>query len=263
MTHFRKISLDTERNPFSELAGSVVFETLGKGRQGAILVKRQQQRVPIVRTTTRYQNAAQDFQASHCALIEKIQSGFADLAPLNFNNALVEIYDSRYRKMGFHSDQSLDLADSSHIALASFYEREDLPKSAMRVLKIKHKATGEQSELRMEPRSVILFSLECNAEHVHKIVLNSTKSKSNEETRWLGLTFRLSKTWVEFIDQRPVLQPAKLPLRLATTAEWREFLRRKGAENRDVNHRNAPLDFCLSPSDLLPVAEPPQSMGEQ
>ncbi len=166
-TAFHKIVLPLERNLFDELFHSTEFESTGKGRLGNHLVRWDGQHIPVVRTTTRYTIPATAFSEIHQSLIELINETLSvekkDISFQNFNNALIEVYDAVYSKMGFHSDQALDLEDHSFIALFSCYEKPDeLKDFQLRKLVIKNKTTDEESEIILHHNSVVLFSLETN-----------------------------------------------------------------------------------------------------
>jgi hypothetical protein len=115
-------NLFEQHNLFEQLHNSVTFEKVGKGRLGAVLVQLDgDQRVPIVRTTARYTTAAQCFQPLHEDLALQIQrmvvgpvAGPVGGMQTGFNNALVETYTNAYAKMGYHSDQDLDLKDGTY-----------------------------------------------------------------------------------------------------------------------------------------------------
>lgn len=128
---FKKISIDyLNNNLFTELSESVNFETICKGRKGAILVNIKNNLIPIVRTTTKYKNTVQKFMKIHENIMEEIKKH----GDFKFNNAMIEIYDSDYSKMKFHSDQSLDLEKESYICIFSCYKDKE---SSIRTLEIK------------------------------------------------------------------------------------------------------------------------------
>lgn len=110
---FHEIILPLEGNLFNELADSIDFENITKGRMGNHLVKVDEKGVPIVRTTTKYTIPAHNFSTIHHLVVASInstiQSNNRDNLPLpDFNNALIEVYDRNYSKMNYHSDQCLD-----------------------------------------------------------------------------------------------------------------------------------------------------------
>lgn len=114
-------ALPIEQDLFADLSASARLEDVGKGRRGATLTRIGEAGcVPLVRTTTQYSSPAQRFRAVHERLAQWIQNHTA--IPVGFNNALVECYTNAYRTMGSHSDQALDLADESFIAVFSCYQ---------------------------------------------------------------------------------------------------------------------------------------------
>jgi hypothetical protein len=115
---FSKFDMNYKNNLFEELSKSTKFEKLGKGRYGAVLADIHKNVVPIVRTTTKYNNPIQKFSQIHYDIMKNIKD-------INFNNALIEIYDKVYTKMGEHSDQALDLDINSYICLFSCYNNPD------------------------------------------------------------------------------------------------------------------------------------------
>src|SRR5579863_5668420 len=110
---FEKYFLDYKTNIFDELARSIEYEDITKGRKGAILVDCKNDLIPLVRTTTNYKKPAQRFLRIHYDIIEQIKK-VTNNNKLEFNNAMIEIYDSKYCTMGFHSDQATDLAEDSY-----------------------------------------------------------------------------------------------------------------------------------------------------
>ena len=69
---FYKFVLPLQKNLFEDLANSVDFEDVTKGRKGNHLVKVSELGVPIVRTTTKYNQAAHNFSHLHLHLVENI-----------------------------------------------------------------------------------------------------------------------------------------------------------------------------------------------
>jgi hypothetical protein len=71
---FRQYALPLAGDPFEELSASVRFEEVGRGRQGAVLVRPDEARgTPIVRTTTSYALPAQPFPPAYLRLARAIQ----------------------------------------------------------------------------------------------------------------------------------------------------------------------------------------------
>lgn len=252
---FYKFVLPLERNLFGELARSVDFEDVTKGRVGNHLVALDEEGVPLVRTTTKYTKPAHNFSAIHHEIVKSIQnvadkSGEVQFPSLSFNNALIEIYDQAYTKMKYHSDQCLDLDVDSYIALFSCYEHpEDTATPRLRKLRVRSKITDEESVFVLENNSVILFSLETNTQFQHKIVLDSAPNPQSGN-RWLGITFRKSKTLIRFRDGLPYFSDGSL-LKLADEAQRKEFYRLRGQENKRMDFTYPAITYTLSVGDTM------------
>jgi len=231
-------TLDFPENLFPMLSKNL-FEPVVEGRKALNLIRIKDDLYPLVRTTTRYQNPALPFEEIHETIINKIKEQFLDLS-LDFNNAMVEIYNNLYTSMGYHSDQALDLDKDSYIAIFSVYNNQ---KYVPRTLMIQNKITKNISKIVMEHNSVILFSVKENAKHLHKIILE----KNSKDTEWLGITFRLSKTMIKFIDNKPYfLNGEELILK-----NDKEFYHLRTKENKEIEFEYPPLNYTISPSDLL------------
>lgn len=253
-----------DQNFFKNLTQNVKFETQKKGRQGTILVRRDpdQDRIPLVRSTTKYSNPYQYFGENHVRLAEQIATAIAsnqNIEPPHFNNAMIELYTNDYRTMGYHTDQGLDLEKNSWICLFTCYSNPN--SDAKRVLSVKNKLTGSEQDLVLENNSIVFFSTATNKNHLHKIVLPQCRG-SNQNNTWLGLTFRTSKTfllsWTLMFEQDnsqttscPLIHPSNTRIHLATDCEHREFLRMKGEENRNVEYEYPEINYTLSPGDLM------------
>lgn len=237
---FRTWLLPIADNPYEELLGSVRFEDVAKGRRGTVLVKVENGDVPIVRTTTQYRSPARPFRAVHDRLAEEIRvSGALSCA---FNNALVEHYTNTYSTMKRHSDQALDLADESSIAVYSCYRD---PQTASRRLVIQSKESGTTFEIPMAHGSVVAFSLDTNRRFTHEIALRAN-APDNE---WLGFTFRTSKTFVRFVDGQPCfLDGARLTL--ADDDQRRELFQLRRRENDETSFTYPSISYTTSESDL-------------
>lgn len=157
---------------------------------------------------------------------------------VSFNNAMAEMYDYRYTKMGYHSDQALDLAPDSWICIFSCYE--DRSEAHPKILVIKDKVTRETSELVMEYGSVVMFSTTTNERYLHKIVSKTQQTQST----WLGITFRLSKTFVHYANQIPYL--GNRVLTIASDQERKEFCRHKRAENEQIGYDYPDIHYTLN-----------------
>ncbi|MFI8974946.1 hypothetical protein ACIGO9_18810 [Nocardia asteroides] len=242
----RVLALPGTAGLFAELATSVRWEDLGKGRRGATLTQPDETGgVPLVRTTTRYGHPAQRFRPVHEQLARQIQAR-AGLA-VGFNNALIERYTNAYATMGAHSDQALDMSEESSIAVYSCYR--DPVSDPPRRLIFEAKASGEKFDIPLIPHSVVVFSVAMNRLLKHKIVLDDPARAADNE--WLGVTFRTSKTLVRFRDGHPHLSPGSR-LTPADDDQRAEFYRLRRRENNESDFHFPPLTYTISASDLLP-----------
>ena len=242
---FSKYDIKLKDNIFEELANSAKFEKLSKGRQGTVLTHVHNNIIPIVRTTTKYNIPSQPFKQVHCDIINKINTVLKTNQNLYFNNALIEMYDMNYTTMGEHSDQALDLDPDSYICLFSCYN--NIETKDIRSLKIKNKTTNELSEIKLFNNSIILFSVKTNSNYLHKIVLDNVKTNDI----WLGLTFRLSKTFIQFINEIPYFYKTNRILRLANEEELKEFYSLRQKENKSIMFEYPELNYTISSSDLI------------
>lgn len=257
-TGFSKITLDIVTNLFGELFSATNLEPVAKGRLGNHLVKMDDRGIPIVRTTTKYSIPAQNFVAIHHALVERINDTISgnkmgDIPPLHFNNALVEVYDATYTKMNYHSDQSLDLDHDSYIGLFSCYEKpEELTDQHIRKLKIRDKVSEEEFEYALTHHSVVLFSLATNTKFLHKIVLDAVPNSKSQipGNKWLGITFRTSKTYIQFEDNVPLFSNGKR-LELADKEQETTFYKLRGEENRNLNFVYPELTYTVNVADTM------------
>lgn len=240
-------ALPTEEDLFAELSAATRWEDVGKGRKGAVLSKVDETHgVPLVRTTTRYANPAQRFRAVHARLAQRIQECAA--LPIGFNNALIEKYTDDYKKMGSHSDQALDLADESFIAVFSCYRRPE--STPPRKLIFESKGEGEERcEIPLTHNGFVAFSVESNRRLKHRIVLDVPDRRAENE--WLGVTFRTSRTCVRFRDGQADL-PHGPRLMAADDEQRREFYELRRRENNETDFVYPPLTYTVSESDLMP-----------
>jgi hypothetical protein len=248
---FRSQRLDLPSSvTFESLRSSIDWEVTGKGRCAANLVDVQDSKVPIVRTTTSYQRPNQRFLPIHAQVRDAISK---QVAGTQYNNVLAELYDHAYRRMGFHKDQSLDLAIPSVISVFSLYNNPAT--KSVRTLRIKNLATSQTWDVRMEHQSVVSFSTDVNATHVHQILLTEAKDDS-PDVLWLGMTFRHSKTMVHYRDDRVFFCDDDRRMVLADGKQRGEFLRAKGSENAGVGTRDdRELSYTLSEGDMVPPIE--------
>ncbi|WP_228991578.1 alpha-ketoglutarate-dependent dioxygenase AlkB [Streptomyces sp. DH8] len=245
----RSYALPAEENPFAELLASVRWEDVGKGRQGAVLTRIDAEgRAPLVRTTTRYGAPAQRFRPVHESLAHRIQELAA--LPTVFDNALIENYTNAYTTMGAHSDQALDLADGSFIAVFSCYRNPGAGPPRKLVFETKE-PEGERFELPLAHNSAVVFSVAANRRLSHRIILDT--SAGAPDNTWLGVTFRTSRTPVRYTGAGHAHLPGGERLLPADEEQRQEFYRLRRRENREPDFAYpAPLTYTISESDLLP-----------
>ncbi|GAA3091697.1 hypothetical protein GCM10017562_73590 [Streptomyces roseofulvus] len=242
---------DGEGDPFTELMASAHLEDLGKGRTGAVLSRIDASGgVPLVRTTTRYAGPAQRFQPLHERLAARVQERAA--IPVSFNNALMECYTNAYKRMGGHSDQALDLAEDSFIAVYSCYRHPEASPQRKLIFEPKGSA-DERYEISLTHHSVVAFSVEANRRFRHRIVWDPPAAAREPDNPWLGVTFRTSKTTVRFVDGHVSL-PQGVRLTLADDEQARAFYRLRRRENDETDFTYPPLSYTVSESDLMPPA---------
>ena len=151
--------------------------------------------------------------------------------------------------MGFHCDQSQDLEENTLICILSFYLNPTA--QGKRAFVYKQKNDDVENTIIMEHNSMLIFDTQVNMYHLHKIVL--TESKNNE---WVGLTFRTSKTFVQFTHVDKIEQPIPTinnqPLRFVTDEkEKKEYFFLKGLENKQADFTWPILTYTISPSNLM------------
>jgi hypothetical protein len=227
---------------FDELSGSLQFDDVTSGRRGAVLVKVDARGVPIVRTTTQYRAPAQPFRPVHDRLAHEIRDRASLAQP--FNNALVEHYTNAYSTMKRHSDQALDLAGASTIAVYSCYRD---PQHPSRRLIVTPKESGAAFEVPLDHGCVVTFSLDINRRFRHAIVLRPNAPAND----WLGITFRTSTTFVRFVDGSPTLSSGER-LTLASDDQRRELFQMRRRENDETSFAYPSISYTLSESDLVP-----------
>jgi hypothetical protein len=239
---FRPWLLPAADHPFEQLLGSVRFDDVTTGRRGTVLVKVDPSGIPIVRTTTPYHAPAQPFRPIHDRLAQEIRACASLSHP--FNNALVEHYTSAYSTMKRHSDQALDLAEASSIAVYSCYRD---PQQPSRRLIVKPKESGAAFDIPLDHGCVVAFSLDTNRRFSHAIALRANAPDND----WLGITFRTSKTFVRFVDGHPTL-PSGVRLTFASEEQRRELFKMRRRENDETSFAYPSISYTLSQSDLVP-----------
>lgn len=265
MQSFHKYILEDIENPFDELSKSIFFDTITYGRKGANLVDYKNNLMPLVRTTTKYNNANQKFLPVHYEIMDKIKN-VTKIDNLEFNNALIEIYNYSYRDMKFHSDQALDLEEDSYICLYSCYNYSKSNSSSdslslkdncdnpstkdLRILRTKNKIIDEGKDIVLDHNSIIIFSTNTNYTNLHKIILESCSNKSDE---WLGITFRKSKTFIVFNNELPYFYPKNIPLTLANEDQNKEFYKYRSLENSIAGYIYPEILYTINTGDLKPI----------
>ena len=246
------ITKDKFNYNFNNFANATNFENVINGRKGAVICDINNNIIPLVRTTTKYNNPCQQFNEIHYKLINQIQQ-LTNNTNIKFNNALVEIYNNEYSSMGYHTDQAIDLENNSYICLFSIYNNNT--NSNIRSLIIKNKLTNIEEEIILEYNSIIIFSTEINKQYLHKIVLKNI-DKKNTNKQWLGITFRLSKTFIKFINEIPYFininnKEIIHHLYLANDEEKNLFINYKSQENKLTNFVYPLIFYTVNPSDLI------------
>eukprot|EP01126_Amoeba_proteus_P014935 TRINITY_DN1662_c0_g2_i2.p1 TRINITY_DN1662_c0_g2~~TRINITY_DN1662_c0_g2_i2.p1 ORF type:complete len:236 (+),score=30.73 TRINITY_DN1662_c0_g2_i2:137-844(+) len=222
---------------------------LWKGRLvGIAVLPDENKRIPIVRTTTIFNQPPAIFPPLYLALIDEINRN------LQFryfpNNCMVERY-TQYRTMKYHSDQALDLIDSSFICLFSCYNNPNTTK--FRVLRVCNKVTKKESDVVLFHNSCVMFSTRTNSQFVHKIILPNTV-QNTDDSEWLGITMRCSKTYISHdSDGTPRFFNGEI-LKLATVEERQVFYTHKANENKMCDNNVTQVNYTISPSDLMNVA---------
>jgi hypothetical protein len=223
-----------QNNSFSTLTNGIVFEKTIPGRKVAILAN-ELSPLPLVRTTTKYDNFPQLFTPEIKSLIGALPAGF------RVNNIMAEIYSDQSNKMRFHSDQALDLESGSLIGIFSCYSSANV---GIRNLIIRDKTTLAQTDcIEMTEGSFIVFSLKFNKLYQHKIILDA--GRRNGAGEWLGLTMRLSKTLITFINESAYFANGE-PLTLATAEQKKEFMRLKARENKEADFDYSGISITYS-----------------
>ena len=158
------------------------------------------------------------------------------------------IYDFIFENIGFkYNFFHIKRFKIQYICLFSCYNN---PQTAnIRKLKIKNKVTNETSEIELNHYSIVLFSLESNSKHLHKIVLDNPTINNDE---WLGITFRLSKTFIKFINEIAYFNNTYIILKLASKEESKEFYKCRSFENKSIEYKwSDDIFYTINPSDLL------------
>ena len=119
----------------------------------------------------------------------------------------------------------------------------------------------------MTPNSVIAFSTRTNQRYRHQIILDLPRPRllgltptPQPQPRWLGVTFRVSKTFIKYVD-RPYFSDTEdlakdsLMLMLANDAQRAQFYQLRQRENAEIGFNYPRLNYTISPSDLIQPVE--------
>lgn len=238
---FTKYKLDTNIT-FNNLHDEIEFEQINSSRKVSNLAKFSDfNDIPIVRTTSEYKNPIKKFSKSCDTLVKDLQKINSEF---KFNNILAEIYNDKYCSMKWHSDQSLDLDPSSHIAIVSFVSNSN--RTCNRFLEIQTKSGKFIESVSLDPGTAIIFSVDTNTKYNHRIVLY-TKSNNN----WMGLCFRMSITYIKFINEIPYFVNTMKQLLLATTEQKHNIYELKSKENRLINFTYPIIEYSINPGDFI------------
>jgi hypothetical protein len=232
---FQKFDLSSPDFIYQHLS-QVLFEDITRGRKGAILVDIKDELIPLVRSTTKYESQPQSFQPIHYLLMDRCREINPDFI---FNNAMIELYDDQYRTMKAHSDQAQDLEPDSYIAIFSCYSSDE--SRGLRKLKVEHKITKEQFEITLDNMSLVIFSINTNTHHLHKIVLDDP-----HDNQWLGLTFRKSKTMIQMREGVAYFAGTERVLKLATKEQSQQYYKYRSTENREIGYVYPDLDYTIA-----------------
>lgn len=219
---------------FYELS-NINFEEITKGRKAINLVEKIDNTFSVVRTTSKYNNKSILFKQIHYDIINDIKQNIK--FDIDFNNALMELYTTDYKVMKYHSDCGLDLKESSFICVYSNYSN----KNYNRTLKVKHKIKDIDYSIELEHNSCVIFSTDFNKYYTHKIIYNN---KSQDD--WLGITFRLSKSFITFRDTKTFLN--KELIKMGTECEFYKY---KSNENKSTSFNYLEINYSISPGDFI------------
>jgi hypothetical protein len=151
--------------------------------------------------------------------------------------------------MAAHSDQALDLADGSFVAVFSSYEHPEGGRPSRKLVVEAKEAGGGTAEIPLAHNGVVVFSIDANRRLRHKIVRDPSGGRPGN--RWLGVTFRTSKTYLRYRDGRAYLADGT-ELTLADVGQRREFYGLRRRENTETGFTYPRISYTISESDLIP-----------
>ena len=80
---------------------------------------------------------------------------------------------------------------------------------------------------------------------------SSNKRDLLADNKWLGITFRKSKTMIRFKNDLPYFDNGEV-LKLADENQQREFYKLRGEENKSMDFNYPWIGYTLSKSDTIP-----------
>lgn len=208
------------------------LETITAGRRAAIFVSQMVNKVPIVRSSTKYTNPPYFFTDS-------MTKTFPDYV----NNIMFEVYDKQYKTMRMHSDLDIDLDSDYEIQIVSLYEHPEQD-DGTRVLVVQDKRNGETAEIPLSHGTVTSFSVESNALLRHQIV-HRAKPNETDNGRWLGMTLRVSNSFYD-----PCFKSVNSrKLKLDKTGEIYKLCKE---QREDCSPLQTRCDFTVNEADFKP-----------
>lgn len=143
----------------------------------------------------------------------------------------------------------MDLADGSSIAVFSCYEYPERANPPRMLIVESKEPGGERFEIPLTHHGVVVFDTQANRRHRHQIVLRGPGPTLGN--RWLGVTFRTSKTVVTYHGGRALFADGA-DLTLADEERRRMFFAHRRRENHETDFAYPRVDDTVSESDLLP-----------
>lgn len=233
---------------YESLQKNCNFEDITNGRKGAIIVRPMNGTIPVVRSTTKYKLPVTCFSAYHDDLVKEIQKT-TSIEGIDFNNAMIEIYDNNYKSMGYHSDLSLDLLDNSCVCIFSCYKNKEHTLNVRKLVLRDKEQFDKESCIKMNHNSLIVFNTRFNEYFQHKIVLHENFKNDDE---WLGITFRFSKTYVKFVNEIPYFLSGE-EFVIANLDNTKEFYTFRSCENKTKGFKYPKINYTISMSDLYNI----------
>lgn len=237
------LNVDSKENLFIELTKQQ-FEPVVKGRSSAVVVEPFEGKIPVIRTSTTYNNPAQRFRDVHRDIIRYLNSDSKKYKEDNrineqkkYNNAMIEIYDERYKKMGFHSDQVFDVEENSNILTYSCYEDPDKPNRMFVFCDKQHK---KERSVVLQHDSLLIMPWNFNQNYLHKIVMIQ-KIDTDKNNKYVSITYRKSKT---FID------PKNPHIHKANNEEKKEFYKLCGIQNNEIDPKIPEFNYAISTAEF-------------